>query len=360
MILPIKKVSTTVAILHNIPKIFFKKLDSAVAFNNDLFPAWANTVFAATDLHKKFKSVYDAYKALPDQLERDLVITAFNNGNEIERLCNNEVGLAMITINDLHASIREPIQNLFSYLYNTATKYHVFEKHIKDNTVSKSIDAFILKHKIEVCPICGLEGFLNLKGQARLALDHWLCQDIFPFSSVNFNNLIPIGGLCNERPAKGSNNVLLNEDTLIREVAYYPYKHNSGITTRFRFVNEPTIDGIKDEDWSFTIQPNDNAQNAMFQSWNSTFNITSRYEDFVRKNVLKMWEADYKEYIDDNPALSHATDLASFRNNLLQWKSSFKKKKYAGYRAYRSFANYLIHDASDAYLTGLYQNLPLY
>lgn len=360
MILPINKVRTTIAILHKIPRTFFKKLDSAIAFNNDLFPAWANNVFGATDLQKKFKSVYDAYKALPDQVERDLVITAFNNSNEIERLCNNEAGLAMITINDLHATIREPIERLFSYLYNAATKYHAFESYVKENNVSKSVDAFILKHKIEVCPICGLEGFSNLAGQARLALDHWLCQDIFPFASVNFNNLIPIGGACNGSPAKGSNNVLLNRDTRIREVAYYPYKANHGIKTRFRFINEPTIDGIKDEDWSFTIQPNDIAENAMFQSWNNTFNIDSRYEDFVRKNILNMWEADYKGYIDDNPALSHATDLASFKNNLLQWKSSFKKKKYAGYRAYRSFANYLIHDASDAYLTGLYKNLPLY
>ena len=95
-------------------------------------------------------------------------------------VCNNEPALEMLTISDLHIYIRQPIKNLFSYLYITVSKYDLFTNYINVN-VAVSIDSFINHHKIEVCPICGLEGFLNLNGQARLALDHWLRQDIFPF-----------------------------------------------------------------------------------------------------------------------------------------------------------------------------------
>ncbi|MCJ0743630.1 hypothetical protein [Pedobacter montanisoli] len=354
MILNIQKVKTRIVVLHSIPKSFFKKIEDSVNFGNHLFPNWSIQVFQNTDLQSKFKAVYDAYKLITIKNERDKIITAFQNSNEIERLCSNDPALEMLTINDIEASIRQPIKQLFSYLYNTASKYHEFTNFV-NITVGKSIDEFIKHHKIEVCPICGLEGFLNLEGQARLALDHWLCQDIFPFSSVNFNNLIPIGGWCNSRPAKGDDNVLI-DNVGNRKLAFYPYKNYNGINARFSFIEEPSFEEEYGS-WEFIIEPKDNNEIDYFESWENTFNIKTRYNSFVKKNILTMWRNTYIEYIDDHDILNHASDLVSFKTNLQHWKSSFMKKKYVGYKAYRSFINHLVQNASDAYLTGIYQNI---
>lgn len=355
MILNIKKVSTRISIIHNIPKKFFKELECATSFGHHLFPSWCNDVFKNTDLQKKFGIVYNSYKTIKVKRNRLKIIKAFENSNQIERLCDNDLAIEIITIKDLPTSIQKPLEDLFSYLYNVATKYPQFTKYVK-KTISTSIDDFIYEHKIEVCPICGLEGFANIEGKARLALDHWLCQDIFPFSSVNFNNLIPIGGDCNSRPAKGSKNVLIDSNTKIRKIAFYPYKNYNGVSARFAFDEEPSFENQYGK-WNFKIEPKNNVDIDYFDSWDETFNIKTRYNSFVEKNILKMWISTYTDYIDDHELLVHATDLISFKNNLKYWKASFMKKKYPGYKAYRSFINHLLQDVTTAYLTGIYQNI---
>lgn len=354
MILNIQKVKTRIAVLHSIPKSFFKKLEDSVNFGDHLFPNWSIQVFQNTVLQNKFEGVYNAYKLIAEKDERDKIIKAFQDSNKIESLCGNDQTLEIITINDIHASLKQPIENLFSYLYNTASNYHLFTNYV-NITIGTSIDNFITHHKIEVCPVCGLEGFLNLDGQARLALDHWLCQDIFPFSSVNFNNLIPIGDKCNSRPAKGNKNILINKNGE-RKLAYYPYKNYNGINARFAFIEEPSFEQEYGS-WQFLIEPKVANEIDDFESWDETFNIKSRYNSFVKKNILTMWQDTYVEFIDDHDFLNHASDLESFKTNLLHWKASFMKKKYPGYKAYRSFINHLVQNASDAYLTGIYQNI---
>lgn len=356
MILNIQKVKTRVAILHSIPKFFFKKLEDSKYFGDHLFPSWSVTIFADTTLKNKFETVYNSYKSVKVKRDRIKIIKAFENGNEIEKLCNNDPTIEMITISDLHISVKEPIEKLFSYLYNTASKYPEFTNYV-NKTIPLSIDDFIKIHKLEVCPICGLEGFHNLDGQARLALDHWLCQDIFPFSSVNFNNLLPIGDDCNSRPAKGEKNVLLDNNA--RTTAYYPYKQYNGINARFSFKEEPSFEN-ENGIWDFVITPKNAAEIDFFHSWDSTFNIKTRYKSFVEKNILTMWQETYKEYINDHEILDHATDLNSFKSNLIHWKASFMKKKYPRYKAYRSFINHLLNDVSEAYLTSLFLNLSRY
>ena len=78
----------------------------------------------------------------------------------------------------------------------------------------------------------------------------------------------------------------------------------------------------------FLIEPKEANEIDDFESWNDTFNIKIRYINFVEKNILTMWQSTYIEFIDDRDILNHASDLASFKINLLHWKASFMKKKY--------------------------------
>lgn len=359
MVINLNRYSTRIAIIHNIPKLFFRNIEAAVSFGPHLFPAWSNTVFSATQMNRKFEQVYNKYKAIRTKRNRDKIIDAFNSVNQIEILCSNTSGLIAHELNDLPASIRKELDRLYEYLYNTAINYHEFQTYISD-TVKDSIDRFIEVNELEVCPLCGLEGFLNLDGQARIALDHWLCRELFPMTAVNFKNLFPIGPSCNGRPAKGETNVLIdNAIDKNRVVAYYPYATNSGISTSFSFVNEPTIrsyGNIPDADWNFEFNPVNHAEVEIFSSWNSMLNITDRYLDFARKNILKMWEGRYKRFIDKHPTLVHAQNISEFKSHLEQWKATFDIKAVAGSVVYIPFIDYLINKASDKYLFGLCEN----
>jgi len=357
MITKLQRLETKLKIIQEIPELFFSEIEDSTSFGDHLFPGWTNAVFRATSLKQKFELVYNKYKSIKTKTTREKIINSFVHSNQIENLCNNQTGLLIIELKELPKKIRKELDNLFLYLYNTALNYHIFETHVSE-TLKESIDAFILNNELEVCPLCGIEGFLNLEGQSRIALDHWLCKDLFPMASVNFNNLFPIGAKCNERPAKGTKNILWDNNSPKNRVkAYYPYMNHSGISTSFNFINEPSIAGIKDEDWEFKLDPTNPLEIEIFNSWDATLNIKTRYLGYLRKNIFLMWENRYKRYIEKHPHLEHANSIDELKTNFEHWKSTFDLKAVAGSIVYIPFIDFLINNASDAYLFGLYQNL---
>lgn len=356
MITRLQRLTTGISLIQDLPAFFFQEIEASAVFGNHLFPAWVNGVFGNTALFFKFEAVYNKYKAIRSKVNRNKVTAAFSYNNQVEDLCNNLPTSLVIELNDLPKSIQKEIDALFLYLYNTAINYHGFEAYVND-TLKASIDRFIVANGLEVCPFCGLEGFLNIEGQSRIALDHWLCKDLFPMAAVNFDNLFPIGGKCNERPAKGSKNILIDAPaTRNRVQAFYPYLAHSGVTTAFNYVNEPSIAGISDADWSLAINPTNPAEHNIFNSWNSTLNISTRYFDYFRKNIFPMWEADYKRFIEEDHDIDHAQTIAELKQNFKLWKASFPIKGRPGAILYRCFIDNLINQASDAYLYGLCEN----
>lgn len=356
MITRLQRLNTGLSIIQEIPSTFFREIESSDAFGNHLFPEWTDGVFKATSVKNKFEAVYNKYKAIKTKATRVKIVNAFTQNNQIENLCSNQAGTLVIELNDLPKSIHKELDSLFFHLYSQALNYHLFEKHVTD-TLKESIDRFIKANGIEVCPFCGLEGFLNIDGQSRIALDHWLCKDLFPMSAVNFDNLFPIGHDCNGRATKGSKNILIDNPSTKRRIkAYYPYLNHGGVTTSFSFVDEPTVHGISDADWNYTIEPRDIAEQDIFDSWSSTLNITTRFYDYLRKNIFEMWENRYKRFIDNHPHLIHAENIEDLKSNFEHWKATFDIKGVAGSIVYIPFIDYLISNASDGYLYGLCEN----
>lgn len=357
MITKLQRLTTGLSVIQEIPEKFFMEIENSLTFGDHLFPAWSIPIFAATSLGSKFEAVYKKYKSIKTKSSRDKIVNAFIHSNQIEQLCSNQAGTLMVELNDLPKSVRKELDKLFLYLYNKAIKYHLFETHAAD-TLRNAIDNFIRVNGIEVCPFCGLEGFLNVDGQDRIALDHWLCKDLFPMAAVNFNNLFPIGEGCNGRATKGTLNILIDSTVAKnRVIAYYPYLNHSGVDSSFRFVNEPSLKGIIDTDWAYSVTPNSKAEQAVFDSWNSILNISRRYLDYFRKNIFVMWEADYKRFIEEDHAIQHATTIDELKANFKIWKASFPLKGRPGSVLYRTFIDYLVNDASNAYLFGLCENL---
>lgn len=355
IITDLHKFCTRISIIQEIPHAFFSQIETSMIFGDTLFPTWEKDVFEETHLRKKFEAVYDKYKSIPAKADRDKVCDSFVYNNRIEDLCLNQNGSTIIELNDLHNNIRAEIDELFLYLFNTAINYHKFNTYVSD-TLKEAINRFIKDNGLEVCPFCGLESFMNVEGQARIALDHWLCKDLFPMSAVNFDNLFPIGSKCNERPAKGSKNILINNPTSRNRIqAYYPYLSHSGVKTVFNFINEPSIAGISDTDWKLVLTPVDTHEQSIFESWEKTFNINDRYLSFYVQNIFPMWENDYKRFIEEAEK-SHAQTVIELKKNFTTWRASFPIKGRPGAILYRSFINFLINNASEAYLYGLCEN----
>lgn len=352
IITQIHKSKTRLSIINNIPKKFFLKIEESESFGNHLFPSRLIDVFNNTDLKLRFQEVYDIYKTIVNPHSRARIVNAFTQTNKIEELCNNDPNTTIILLNDLPLVIRPSIDKLFLYLYNTAINYHGFQAYTND-TLRETINRFTTINKIVICPFCGLESFINIEGQARLSLDHWLCKDFFPMSTVNLNNLVPIGQSCNQRPAKGNKNVLLDELNN-RTSAYYPYSLHDGINVTFNFINEPNGHNIVDADWNLIIEARNPIDESKFQNWLTIMNINIRFNDYLRTEILPLWESDYREHIEDvDNDLTPASNIDELKYNFRNWKSTFKVKGRPGSLIYRAFIDYLIERASNEYLTGL-------
>ena len=353
MLVNLQPLNTQLRRLQEIPTTFFQNIEAAAAFDDALFPNWIDTAFAGTQIKNKFRDIYNKYKAIADPAERARIIDAFTNNNQIENLCRNQAGLHCIPLADLHNSIRAEIDTAFLYLYNTAINHHAFNTFVTDN-VRNAIDRFIQACNMQICPICGLEGYMNLDGQGRIALDHWLCKDIFPVTAVNFDNLFPLGDKCNGRPAKGDTNILLDAHGN-RAIAFYPFLNHHSITITFSYNNEPSINPLTDADWNLTMTPVDPNEQVLFDSWNSIFNIIERYRDYFRKYVFRLWENDYKDFIAES-GIGHANDIAELRNKFTVWRASFKKNSNFAAILHHAFIDNMIHNCSDAYLFSLCEN----
>lgn len=358
MITTIKHYRSRLAIIHNIPKSFFRKIDASTEFNDDLFPSWAVTVFAKTDLKEKFKKVYDDYKGLANDAQRQLVQNCFKNMNKVQELCENSPEeIRIYTLNDLPKSIQDSIKTLFIYLYDSALEYHRFEEFV-DSSVSESIDNYLQINSIQVCPFCGIESYLNLEGQARLPLDHWLDKSKYPVASVNHKNLIPIGLVCNGRGVKGDKNILLNGTERRYQKVYYPLLKDLQVSVSFKFITEPIAVDFPDESWDIEIKTQDPNDQIYIQSWDWIMNLKKRYRDYFKKDIFDQWESRYSFFVNDpDNELNHASNIIEFKSNLKRWRGSFRIKGEPGAILYRAFIDYLINNASDAYLTGLYENL---
>lgn len=353
MIVQIEKSKTRIAIIQQIPKKFFREIESATSFGDHLFPSWVEIFSDKYAIRSKFDAVYDAYKAISGKPDRDRIIQAFRDTNEIVRLCDNDPAVQMFELKNLHSTIQTPLLKLFLYLYETAINAEPFQTYVRDD-VASAIGRFRSKNRITVCPFCGLESFNILTGEARPSLDHWLHKSSFPMAAVNFNNLVPIGDKCNQSPVKGEKNILVDHARR-RVKAFYPYGIHSGTTTSFQYTREPAVPS-DEGDWRFHLAPNNSGDADIFNSWKNVFNIEVRYNNFFRTTVFSMWRDRFKGFIEAS-SLSHARTIDELKDRLRVWKGNFVVNYEVGAMAYRNFIDYLINSASEAYLYGIGKSL---
>ncbi len=356
--------TTNLRELHNVVSVFFDNIEAKASINAIPFPKWFDEVFVSTDLKTKFNNVFEEYKSIPVKATRNKIIDAYYELNQIEKLCteipfkdfNEKDSLKTIT-GVSTAKFWEHLENLFDSLYNSYLEYHEFENRTEINTsVKKYIDDFNRLNKITICPFCGIEGITRTEGQQRTSLDHWLCKSKFPFSSVNFDNLVPLGNNCNGRGVKGSKNVLL--DNNIRKSALYPYLDHQSFKIEFNFIKEPRRpEDYNFNNWILVISPNNPSELELLVNWKQIFNIETRFNSYLELTVFIHWEETYKEFIMVSSTLSFAENLVDFRETLVQFKNTFPRHKRDGSILYCAFLEFLIQRASNNYLNSLMINL---
>ena len=166
------------------------------------------------------------------------------------------------------------------------------------------------------CPFCGIN---DIKGQyhsKREAYDHFLPKDIYPFNSINFNNLAPMCHTCNSS-YKLKNDPLHKKDGITKRKAFYPFDKvtNPNIQIRINLLSK-NIATLVPED--IQLELTNAGYEEEIDSWREVFKIDERYK-------AKCLEKEYGKYWYEQAA-------EEYNNAVLELGGSFTKHQWLQYQ----------------------------
>jgi hypothetical protein len=292
MIKTYKYIETNHCKLHEFIIAFFERIENETGVFNDSFfhPDFLPIVNRhPKTLKARCVNIYNLLKTWQPS-DKTRFIQQLKDSNEIEQICS---GLKKpLDETQLPSDIRNDLKKLFICLYEDILKkcdefigkYGSLKDHFK--IFKEEPNDFI------ICPACGIQTVKTIHDKERDQYDHYLPKDIYPLSSVNFRNLVPICTECNSILVKGAKDVL--KDTTGK--LFYPYDGNhKGINIDFKLIKDDLE--IEKTQWVISYSNADN-KNDEIASWKYIYNIEQRYTDFT-KGRLKKWYKNYWDTMSD-------------------------------------------------------------
>lgn len=196
-----------------------------------------------------------------------------------------------------YADILEVLRVLFIKLYEQVIDGSAFKEVYSTNLRSHFDEFRSVNEDITLCPICGISELKTKFDKSRDQYDHYLPKALYPFSSVNFDNLVPTCKECNGPDVKGDKDIVGDYSGKL----FYPYDlDHKGINIDITICrDDPELDNIE---WDINYT-NPDLKNDEVESWKGIYNIDDRYKGFI-KGRIKKWFECYWTYINDGQ-LSH-------------------------------------------------------
>jgi hypothetical protein len=186
-----------------------------------------------------------------------------------------------------YEDILKVLRELFIKLYEQVLDGKAF-RDAYSTTLRIHFDVFRKANEnITICPLCGISELKTEFDKSRDQYDHYLPKSLYPFSAVNFDNLVPICKECNGLDVKADKNVI--ED--FSGKLFFPYDtSHKGIKIDFKITqDDPDIHKIE---WGISYS-NPDAKNAEIESWKEIYNIDERYIGFIRGRIKKWYECKW-------------------------------------------------------------------
>lgn len=279
--------------LHEFVIAFFNRVESESGkFSLDFFEAEFRTIVKR---HKKilkvaFEEIYNEIKDWDQESKSDLC-EVIRQSNDIANICSRQI--IPRTFIDSDADIYKKIRTLFLKLYSDVVNGAPVHEEW-GITLRHHFDAFrIANDGITLCPMCGISELKTEYDTTRDQYDHYLPKALYPLSSVNFYNLVPICKECNSFDAKGEKDIL----ALTTNRLFYPYDDtHQGINVDFSILCDSA--NVEEIDWQVTlVSPAGKFQEV--NAWKEIYNIEYRYIGFV-KGRIKKWYRAYWQYLKDD------------------------------------------------------------
>ncbi|MFA0963949.1 hypothetical protein AB9P05_19235 [Roseivirga sp. BDSF3-8] len=263
------------------------KADRDVPYDIDLLPKDIKEVTleifydesVKTDyLYGPIQEVYTVFQTL-DQPTKDKLAKAYKDNNYIASLCANTGGCEPFRYKDLKAidvKLSKLLKKFYTHLFKNVIKLKAVSRRL--GTLKEHHDEFVtLNNKgNSKCPFCGINNLKTRHRKIRNAYDHYLPKSVYPFNSINFDNLAPMCYECN-LSCKSTRDPIIKKDKKTRRKAFYPYK-NPAPELAFSFkLNNKDIDTLQPEE--FDLEVTSHGHREEVETWMEIFDIEERYKE---------------------------------------------------------------------------------
>jgi len=239
--------------------------------------------------------IYERCKPLT-KIQRDDIKNAFNINNRIQDLCDGNI--SPIALEVLPGVVKDYMKPTLIDFYNIL---------LKSSEKLKYYNNLLTLNPFKTCPCCGLIPIESAKSNYREDNDHYLPKANFPFSVVNFQNLVPLCSKCNKK-CKSTKNPFSNN-----RISYFPFdgaRADLDVSILINTQPDTTYLALKEEEieFAFSGDPDKN------ETWDYLFEIKERYNEeicsltyselrTITNRILKSSVRDdgltYEQIIDD-------------------------------------------------------------
>lgn len=294
MLFSVKYINTNIEDFHNVLIYFFRQLETNnhTIFSDNLFPPecreklykYGNPANGYKKFIDSFKNIFDIYSSTTITAEnKQKIVDDFFSCNEIDEICN-DISKSPLHYDDMDVEEKK-VANFFNSFYDS----------FFDSFVDKQqhFDDFIFENG-KICSICGMNTIYQY--------DHFIPKGtqfpIYPFSSVNPKNLIPVCQGCNG-PKSSKLIIYENSDKtntrLLTFSPYYAFETWQNLDFEITNIVKPEVNSSGK--WSIKLTPKDNGltteQIAKINRWKDFYKIEERFSKEI-ENGMKIWIGEFQ------------------------------------------------------------------
>lgn len=254
-----------------------------------------------------FKEIYETIKDW-DQPPKSQLIQSIKNSNEIKKICSGNIVPAK------EADIPEEVRDLLTTLFKKLYKDVLFGEFFKEKYSSRKDHYHEFRryanNDYSICPACGIRPMHNSVEDITDQYDHYLAKDIYPFSSVNFKNLVPVCSDCNSIAVKSNTDILS-----FTGKAFYPFDPNHQPIQICISIHKNAYK-LEDIDWqiNYTCEV---GKDYELTAWKNIYKIEKRHQNHLKGNI-QSWVKEYLKYFNDMESKEDIPDETKRTNSFLR------------------------------------------
>lgn len=279
--------------LHEIIIDFFNRIEFERGPFSDAFFGFALGLLAKRHreiIRSRCIEIYNEIKDW-DLKRRTPLFNAIRESNNIEQICLGQ--LEPKKIENTATGVEKLLRDFFIDLYEQVLNGAPFNEQYSTN-LREHFDAFSkLNGDITLCPLCGIGELKKHTDDIRDQYDHYLPKASYPFSSVNFKNLVPVCRECNSPEVKGQKDIIAYSSS--NRLFFLFDAGHRGVTITFELTREDA--SFDNCEWNIAFTNPDN-KNDEIKSWDNIYDITSRYKGFVNGRIKK-WVGHHWSFMHD-------------------------------------------------------------